>query len=83
MIQIVTSIEKRALNPENFKGLNEVVELHAGDRYKYATGNFPKYSDAAEYRKKIESIYPGAFVIAVKDNKILPLQEALGSKQDK
>ena len=83
MIQIVTSNEKKALKPENFKGLNDVVELPAGELYRYATGNFPNYSDATDYRKKIESIYPGAFVIAVKDNKILPLQEALGSKQEK
>ena len=33
------------------------------------------------YRKKIEVIYPDAFVIAVKDNKILPLQQALDQKR--
>jgi hypothetical protein len=30
-----------------------------------------------KHRKKIEAIYPDAFVIAVKDNKIVPLQQAL------
>ncbi|MFZ0280780.1 MAG: N-acetylmuramoyl-L-alanine amidase [Bacteroidales bacterium] len=83
MVQIVTSAEKKAINPENFKGITEVTELSAGDIFKYATGNFRSYPDAAEYRKKIELIYPDAFVIAVKDNKILPLQEALGSKPEK
>jgi hypothetical protein len=36
-----------------------------------------------KYRKKIEAIYPDAFVIAVKDNKILPLQQALEQKRKK
>ena len=35
---------------------------------------------ASEHRKKIGSYYPDSFVIAVKNNKILPLQEALNSK---
>ena len=83
MIQIVFSAEKKNLNPQNFKGLDNVCEISAGDYFKYATGSFLNYSEALEYRKKILPIYPDAFVIAVKDNKILPLQEALESKQEK
>jgi hypothetical protein len=41
-----------------------------------------KYSDAAYFRKKIENLYPDAFVIAVRNGKILPLLEALESKQN-
>ena len=48
--------------------------------FRYATGSFANYSQAAEYRKKLEVVYPDAFVIAVKNNKILPLQDALNSK---
>ncbi len=83
MIQIATSVEKKNLKSENFKGINDVTELPSDNRYKYVTGRFGKYSDAVEYRKKIETIYPDAFVIAVRDNKILPLQEALDSRQEK
>ncbi len=78
MVQIATSTEKKELKPENFKGLNDVVEIDCrGSFTGMQQGTFTNYSDAADYRKKIESIYPDAFVIAVKDNKILPLQEAL------
>ena len=80
MIQIATSAEKKALVPENFKGIKEVVELSSQNLFRYATGSFVNYSQAAEYRKKLEVIYPDAFVIAVKNNKILPLQDALNSK---
>jgi N-acetylmuramoyl-L-alanine amidase len=83
MIQITTSSEKKALIPENFKGIQEVTELPYPDRFRYAAGSFTNYSEAVEYRKKIETIYPDAFVIAVKNNKILPLQDALNLKQDK
>jgi len=80
MIQITTSSEKKALTPENFKGIKEITELPYPDRFRYAAGSFASYSEAVEYRKKIEAIYPDAFVIAVKNNKILPLQDALNSK---
>ena len=80
MIQISTSAKKKALTPENFKGLKEITELPYPDRFRYAAGSFPSYTEAVEYRKKIEVLYPDAFVIAVKNNKILPLHDALNSK---
>jgi N-acetylmuramoyl-L-alanine amidase len=81
MIQVTTSINKIEIKPENFKGLKDIVEINAGDRFKYATGSFTDYTAAVAYRKKIEGSYPDAFVIAVKDNKILPLQQALEQKR--
>ncbi len=83
MIQIAASVTKKELKPENFKGIKEVVELAIQDRFKYATGNFYDYYEAVSYRKRIETIFPDAFVIAVRDNKILPLQEALEMKKNK
>jgi N-acetylmuramoyl-L-alanine amidase len=80
MIQIAISAEKKPLLPANFKGLKDVVEIPSNDIYKYASGSFETYAPAAEYRKTIETLYPDAFVIAVKNNKILPLQDALNSK---
>lgn len=82
MIQIASAAEKKELIPENFRGLTDVIELPAGDRYKYATGSFKNYADAVEFRRKVETFYPDAFVIAVRDNKILPLNEALDLKQE-
>lgn len=81
MIQITTSAVKTETKPENFKGLSDVVEIDTQDRFRYATGSFSDYSVAVKYRKKIEAFYPDAFVIAVKDNKVLPLQQALEQKK--
>jgi N-acetylmuramoyl-L-alanine amidase len=81
MVQVTTSVSKTEIKPENFKGLSDVTEIITQNRFKYAAGNFPDYSEAVDYRKKIDTIYPDAFVIAVKDNKILPLQQALEQKK--
>jgi N-acetylmuramoyl-L-alanine amidase len=83
MVQIANSKTKREIKPENFKGLNDVVEVNADGRYKYATGSFTDYSEAVKYRKKIEDIFPDAFIIAVKESKIVPLQQALEKKNKK
>ena len=77
MIQVATSGKKIGIKPGNFKNIKDIVELYSGNRFRYATGIFNNYDSAVIYRKKIEAIYPDAFVIAVKDNKILPLREAL------
>lgn len=77
MVQVSTSSERTEIRPENFKGLGDITEIFSSDRYKYAAGSFNNYDEAAKYRKQIESVFPDAFVIAVRDNKILPLREAL------
>jgi N-acetylmuramoyl-L-alanine amidase len=81
MVQIATSKSRTEIRPENFNGLKDVSEIYNPERYKYVTGKFADYKSAVEYRKKIEDIYPDAFVIAVRDNKIVPLQEALEKKE--
>lgn len=83
MIQVATSGSRKEVKPENFKGISDIQEISTQNRYRYATGRFSEYSDAVQYRKKIEAIYPDAFVIAVKDNKVLPLQQALEQKRKK
>ena len=81
MVQITSSQSKTEIKPENFNGIKDITEIYIQDRYKYAAGNFTDYSSAANYRNKIETFYPDAFVIAVKDNKILPLQQAIEQKR--
>ena len=83
MVQIATSSLKTEVKPDNFKGLTDVVEINTQDRFRYATGSFSDYLTAVKYREKLEAVYPDAFVIVVKDNKILPLQQALEQKKKK
>jgi N-acetylmuramoyl-L-alanine amidase len=83
MVQVKTSSSRTELKPENFKGLKDITEINSNDRFKYASGSFTDYSSAVDYRKKLEAVFPDAFVIAVKDNKILPLQQALEQNKKK
>jgi N-acetylmuramoyl-L-alanine amidase len=83
MVQIAASGSRKELKPENFKGLQDIMEINENERFKYASGSFTEYSDAVNYRKKVELNYPDAFVIAVKANKTVPLQEALEQKKNK
>ena len=76
-VQIATSGTKTDPDPGNFKGLESISELVSGKYYKYTAGHFPTYEEAASYRKSIVNIYPDAFVIAVRNNEIIPLQEAI------
>ena len=76
-VQITTSAIRQELKPENFKSLGELSEIETGKYFKYASGHFESYSQAADYRRSISSLFPDAFVIAVRDNTIIPLQEAI------
>jgi N-acetylmuramoyl-L-alanine amidase len=81
MIQVATSLVKSGKTPDNFKGLTDILEIQSADRIRYLTGKFTDYDLAVKYRKKLEDVYPDAFVVAVKSNKILPLQQALEQKK--
>jgi N-acetylmuramoyl-L-alanine amidase len=76
-VQIAASKAKKKISPENFNGLKDVKEIVSGGMFRYFSGDFTSYDDAAGHRKDIANLYPGAFVIAVKDDKVVPLQEAL------
>jgi N-acetylmuramoyl-L-alanine amidase len=77
MVQVRTTAAKTEIKPENFKGQNDIVEFNVAGKFKYASGNFTNLQDAVNYSRKMRTLYPDAFVIAVQDNKILPLQQAL------
>ncbi len=79
MVQLVTSTSRKETVSQNFNGLDDITEILSGNYYKYASGHFTNYEEAAAYRKSINNKYPDAFVIAVKDRKLVPLQEAIES----
>lgn len=77
MVQVATSTERTEIRADNFRGIQEITEIQSPGRYRYTTGRFSRYDDAVQHRKKVEGLFPDAFVIAVKEDKILPLQDAL------
>jgi N-acetylmuramoyl-L-alanine amidase len=83
MVQVASATTRTEIKPENFQGLRDITEIPSSNRFRYATGAFRNYDDAVNHRKDIETIYPDAFVIAVKDSNVLPLQQALDEKKRK
>ena len=82
-VQIASSVTKIDMNQDNFKGAGNVTEINVQNTFKYSTGNFSDFASAVKYRDKIKTLYPDAFIIAVQDNKILLLQQALEQKRKK
>ena len=64
-----------------FKGLAGVAEYPVGNMFKYAVGSSPTFQEAITYSKQIKEKFPDAFIIAVKENKIIPLDQALKESQ--
>ncbi len=54
-----------------------IRELQVNRMYKYVTGSTNSYETATAYCKDIKKIYPGAFVLAIRNGKIIPLGQIL------
>ena len=76
-VQVVVSSTPISLNSEQFKDFSDIEEFRTNHLYKYAVGYRTKYDDIVEYSKWVKSRFPDAFIIAVKNGEIVPVQEAL------
>lgn len=83
MVQVASASTKTEIKPENFQGLQDITEIPYRNRFRYVTGSFRDYDDAVVHRKEVEAVYPDAFVIAIKDSEVMPLQQALDEKKKK
>lgn len=81
MIQLSTSSTRQEELEQQYKDTGEITVLVSGKYFKYATGKFETYREAAERRKELQEKFPDAFVIAVRNLRILPLQEAIEQTQ--
>jgi N-acetylmuramoyl-L-alanine amidase len=77
MVQIASSALKLKSDDPLFSEFQDLKVILKDNSYKYLSGNFETYQQATDYSKTLENRYPGAFVVAVKNNKIIPLKEAL------
>jgi N-acetylmuramoyl-L-alanine amidase len=82
LVQVTSSKKPIVLNSHHFKGLKDVEEIRAGENYKYAVGRKKSYKEAIEYCKIVKNYFPDAFVIALKDGKIISLKEAFKEIKD-
>lgn len=81
MVQIASSKKPVGIEPARFKGLKDVREIPSGNLFKYATGQSFAYQEALEKKENLKTLFPDAFIIALKNGKIIPLKEALDEKK--
>ncbi|UCG28311.1 MAG: N-acetylmuramoyl-L-alanine amidase [Bacteroidales bacterium] len=77
MVQISASKRPIPAESEYFKDLDDVKEFKTDKLYKYAVGNEYSYDEIMKYIQIIKTSFPDAFIIAVRNEKIIPLREAL------
>lgn len=81
-LQIAASVNKISTDADFFKNYKN-VEVHKDeDNYKYTVGNYNNYEDAVKYKKEIQEDFPGAFVVAYKNNQIISVKKALSQKEN-
>ena len=76
-IQVASSRNKTATDPSSFKGYDNIRVFQDGRWFKYLVDKEPDYNSILEHCKKVKEDFPDAFVVAIKNDKIIPLSEAL------
>ena len=83
MVQISAMPREKEMSQSQLKGIETITRIDDGERVKYAAGKFPVYDDAIKYRRTLILRFPDAFVIAVRNGKVMPLREAIDAKKQK
>ena len=76
MVQVLTTSHIRPLDHESFSNYGHVSEFKMNNLYKYAVGKSTDYNLISSTLGQVQEDFPGAFIIAVKNGKIIPVSEA-------
>lgn len=76
-VQIFSSSESHAMDTTFFKGMKGIESFHENGMVKYTIGNTENLAEIQELRASLVEDFPGAFIIAFKDDKKISLQDAI------
>ncbi|HAM98322.1 MAG TPA: N-acetylmuramoyl-L-alanine amidase [Marinilabiliales bacterium] len=76
-LQITSSTKKVMPNHPIFKGFNDVFEFYENNTYKYAIGKSTNYDEVKKLQQSVKNDFPGAFIIAFKNNQKVDLKQVL------
>ncbi len=82
-VQIASMPENREPDQDKLRGLEMVNKIEDQKLVKYTTGKFVIYDEALSYRRSLTERFPDAFVIAIRNGKVMPLREAIEAKKIK
>lgn len=80
-VQIYTSNRRLRPDAPQFKQLSPVSFFQEKNVYKYTYGSSTSYKEIAALRKTILEKFPDCFIVAFRDDKKIPLQDAIRKKQ--
>ncbi len=80
-IQLVASAKKLPTGAKEFKGIKNLQEMKLDGYYKYMTKPVKNYKEALDKRKELASSFSGAFVVAFKNGKRVPLNSVVDLKK--
>ncbi len=83
MVQISAMPKDKPMSQNQISGIEKVTKIEENERIKYGAGSFSVYEDAVKYRRTLTLGFPDAFVIAVRNGKIIPLKDAIEAKKTK
>ena len=80
-VQLLAATGPIKVSAENFNGEKSVQEKKIGKYYKYFSGDFNKFEQALEERKRLLTKFPEAFIVAFKGENPIPVEQARKNKQ--
>lgn len=76
-VQIASSDKPLPSDHEKFKGLEDILYYQANGVYKYTAGNYREQAPAVKLQSELRKKgFPDAFVVAFKDGKRIPVNDA-------
>lgn len=80
-VQVYSSATKVNLKNKIFKGLKDLEEKYWNKRYKYLSGEFKTYEEAKKHKEKLtRKGFKAPFIVALDNEKPVPIQEAIKRK---
>lgn len=76
-VQITSSKNQLNENHPVFKEYQNIFEYFENNLYKYALGNYTNYDQVKNFQTEVRKDFPGAFVVAFKNDKKIKLSEAI------
>ncbi|MBN1951676.1 MAG: N-acetylmuramoyl-L-alanine amidase [Bacteroidales bacterium] len=75
-VQVLSSSTSVPMDSTDFGEFNDIEEFKNGASFKYAVGHKKSYEEILAFSKLVKNRFPDAFIIAVQNGEIIPLQDA-------
>lgn len=82
-VQILAVNRSLRSDSEQFKGHSDVESYREGNTVKYTIGSSTDYDEMAKLRRKLQSDFPEAFVVAFKNGEKMSANDALKEQKQK